>query len=124
MGNLSLRDNKRALTLAFLRDFKNIATKGRGIDFVPRKKNIESLAKLGLNKKAAKSEILNLSVSDYCDGPKPDTDRSGEVWEFGKEILGKEVYIKLKVAQVKGDKIAKCLSFHIAEFPLCFPLVK
>jgi len=35
-------------------------------------------------------------------------------------IEGKEVYIKLKIADVGRGKIAKCISFHEAEFPLCF----
>ena len=33
----------------------------------------------------------------------------------------KEVYIKLKIAQVGEEKIAKCLSFHTPNFPLCYP---
>jgi hypothetical protein len=36
-------------------------------------------------------------------------------------IGNKEVYIKLKIAQVGKEKIAKCLSFHVAEYSLCFP---
>jgi hypothetical protein len=46
----------------------------------------------------------------------------GEIWEFGKRIGGNDVYIKLKIAQVGNDKIAKCISFHKAEFPLSYPL--
>ena len=88
---------------------------------VPRRKNLASLAKLGLTKRNCKEEILSLSEADYCNGPKPDTDRLGEIWEFGKLIEGKEVYIKLKIAQVGNEMIAKCLSFHVAEYPLCFP---
>ena len=112
----------RALIGKFLKQFKKIATTGRGIDIVPRRKNLNSLAKLGLTKHGCKQEILNLSVTNYCDGPKEDTDRPDEIWEFGKRISGKEVYIKLKIAQVGEEVIAKCLSFHMAEFPLCFPL--
>ena len=105
----------------FLKEFKKIVTEGRGIDLISRRKNLESLASLGLTKRNCKDEILGLSVSDFCAGPKPDRDRPGEIWEFGKTIGAKEVYIKLKVAQVGTEKIAKCLSFHIAEFPLRFP---
>ena len=64
---------------------------------------------------------MNLTVDDYCEGPEPDKDRPGEVWLFGKRISGKEVYIKLKIAQVGKEPIAKCLSFHPAKHPLCFP---
>lgn len=95
--------------------------KGRGLDIVSRKENINALADLGLTKKNCKYEIMSLSVSDYCEGPKPDKDKPGDIWVFGKEIDGKEVYIKLKIARVGKEKIAKCISFHIANYPLFFP---
>ncbi len=114
-------EDERKPVSKFLKEFKEIATKDRGIDVIGRRKNIQSLANLGLTKRNRKDEILSLSVKDYCDGPKPDRDRPGELWEFGKTIDAKEVYIKLKIAQVGNKKIAKCLSFHVAEFPLRFP---
>ncbi len=112
---------QRDKILKFLKEFKKIVTAGRGLDVIPRRENIACLAELGLTKKNQLEEILNLSVSDYCEGPSPDKDRPGEIWVFGKEIRGKEVYIKLKIAQVGEEKIAKCLSFHWANFPLGFP---
>ncbi|MDL1979293.1 MAG: hypothetical protein LWX52_14580 [Deltaproteobacteria bacterium] len=105
----------------FLTTFKQIATTGRGIDIVSRGKNLRSLAELGITKRNCIDEILSLSVADYCEGPEPDTDRPGEIWKFGKHIGDKEVYIKLKIARVAKKTIAKCLSFHIAEYSLCFP---
>ena len=112
---------KRAFVAMFLKEFKKIATEGRGIDFIPRDKNRDALLKLGLTKKNAKQEILSLSVNDYCSGPEPDKDRGGEIWEFGKTLEGKEVYIKLKIAQAGKEQIAKCISFHPPNFPLIFP---
>ena len=105
----------------FLIEFKKIVVTGRGLDIVPRRENLDALSDLGLTKKNLKEEILSLSVQDYCEGPEPDRDRPGEVWIFGKHIAGKEIYIKLKIAQVSKEKIAKCLSLHAANFPLCFP---
>lgn len=105
----------------FLKKFKKIASEGRGIDLVSRRKNLDSLVSLGLTKRNCKDEILRLSVSDYCDGPKPDRDKPGEVWEFGKTIGSRAVYIKLKIAQAGTERIAKCLSFHVADYPLRFP---
>ncbi len=96
--------------------------KGRGLDIVSRRENIKALAALGLTKKNCKDEILSLSVSDYCKGPEPDKDKPGNIWVFGKKIGGKEVYIKLKIAVVGKERVAKCISFHIANFPLSFPL--
>lgn len=82
---------------------------------------MQALAELGLTKQDRKNEILSLSVTDYCSGPEPDMDKPGHVWMFGKQINGRNVYIKLKIAHAGGIKIAKCLSFHAAKFPLCFP---
>lgn len=114
-------ETEKEVVRRFLRDFKQIATAGRGVDIVDRRKNMQSLAQLGLTKGNCIAMILGLSVEDYCDGPKPDKERPGEIWEFGQVIEGKEVYIKLKIAQVGEVRLAKCLSFHIAEHPLCFP---
>jgi hypothetical protein len=108
----------------FLKDFKKIVTQERGLDIVDRKENLKSLLQLGFTKKNCKHEILNLSVSDYCAGPKPDKDRPGVIWEFGKKISGYDVYIKLKIAEAGSARIAKCISFHIAEFPIINPLKK
>jgi len=105
----------------FLMEFKKIAVTGRGLDIVNRRENLDALAKLGLTKKNLKEEIMTLSVEDYCEGPEPDRDRPGDIWVFGKHIGGEEIYIKLKIAQVGKEKIAKCLSFHAANFPLCYP---
>ena len=114
---------QRALVTAFLNEFKRIAEL-RGIDLVDRKKNFDSIAALGLTVANAKAEIMSLSAADYCAGPKVDKDRPGHIWEFGEKIGSTDVYIKLKIAQLPdGEKIAKCISFHAAEFSLCFPLL-
>jgi hypothetical protein len=94
------------------------------LDIIPRHANVACLAELGLTRKNQREEILALTVSDYCEGPEPDKDRPGEIWVFGKRIGGKEVYIKLKIARVGKEKMAKCLSFHPAKHPLCFPFAR
>ena len=106
----------------FLVKFKQAATSGSGVDLVPRIETRTTLAQLGLTKANLEALLLNLSVVDYCNGPEPDYDRPGEVvWMFGTRIQGKEICIKLKVGQVGKQKIAKCISFHIAQFPLKYP---
>jgi hypothetical protein len=121
LEEMRLDKEEKERIVSFLKEFKQIATKGRGIDLVGRRKNLESLAGLGLTRRNCKNEILSLSVADYCAGPKPDTDKTGEIWEFGKTIDTREIYIKLKIARVGSERIAKCISFHLAEFPLRFP---
>jgi len=112
---------KRTEIRDFLVEFKGIMSKGRGLDIVNRLENIDTLAKMGLTKKNLIEEIMTLSVENYCQGPQRDKDRPGYVWVFGKQIGAEEIYIKLKVAQVGKEKIAKCISFHAADFPLCYP---
>jgi len=116
-----LDELKKAEIRDFLLKFKKIMVAGRGLDIVNRRENIEAMAKLGFTKKNLKEEILTLSVENYCEGPDPDRDRIGNIWVFGKQIGEGEIYIKLKIAQVGKEKIAKCLSFHEANFPLCYP---
>lgn len=105
----------------FLVEFKKIASRGRDLDFIYRKEYKTALLELGLTNKDRKNAIMTLSVADYCNGPIPDRDRPGHLWIFGKHIGYREVYIKLKIAQVGNRKIAKCISFHAASHPLCFP---
>jgi len=87
--------------------------------FVKRDKSLDSIARLGITLKQAKQEILGLTFEHYCRGPVPDTSKGGELWEFGKRIAGKEIFIRLKV--VLQHKMAKCQSFHVAEKPLQYP---
>jgi len=105
----------------FLLKFKQVATGGSGVDIIPRAETRPTLAQLGLTMANLEELLLGLSVADYCKGPVPDRDRPGSIWIFGREIEGHEVYIKLKVAQVGDRHIAKCISFHIAQYPLKYP---
>jgi len=43
---------------------------------------------------------------------------------YGKKISNRDIYIKLKIAEVGAAKIAKCISFHFAERPLRYPFKK
>lgn len=106
----------------FLKEFKKVATEGGGLYIINRGKNRDALIGLGLTINNRKEAILSLSVTDYCAGPKKDKDRDGTIWEFGQNINGNEIYIKLKIAEVGRVKIAKCISFHKAEYKLSYPL--
>jgi hypothetical protein len=117
-----LSQEKEEAISRFLKEFKTVARR-RGVDFVPREAFICTLTSLGITKAICQDELLSLSAEDYCQGPEDDRDRPGEVWVFGRYFEGKEIYIKLKLANGGRETIAKCLSFHVAEFPLCFPLV-
>jgi len=67
-----------------------------------------------------KNEILALSVMDYCSGPMKDPEMGGDVWVFGRNIEGKEIYIKLKLIGDHRDQGVAVLSFHPAERTLAY----
>jgi hypothetical protein len=64
-----------------------------------------------------------LSIENYCSGPNPDynSTEKGAIWIFGIKEYGMMIYIKLKIAYAYNHEIAKCLSFHPAEYSLNFP---
>lgn len=43
----------------------------------------------------------------------------GEMWVFGKDVKGREVYIKIMISDHCGQTI--CISFHLAESPMKYP---
>ncbi len=101
----------------YLESVKKLVSKGK-YDFVPRRKNMQALAKHGLTIKDAKAEILGLVVGDYFKGPKQDLDsnRPGDIWEFKKMVDKTQFYVKLKIVQEDGENILKCLGFHDDDF--------
>ncbi len=102
---------------AFLVKVKRLLSAGK-YDFVPRRKNMQALARLGLTISDAKNEILELAAGDYYKGPKQDFDpnRPGDIWEFKKNIDGLEFYLKVKIVQENGEDILKCIGFHEDDF--------
>lgn len=89
---------------------------------VPRKEYKDTLSELGLTPQQCQDIILSLTCRDYVAGPKPDRDKSGEIWEFGKKIGDIELYIKLKVFTVENGQVsAKCISFHKANWKPSYP---
>lgn len=101
----------------FLEKVKRLLSAGK-YDFVPRRKNMQALAQHGLTIADAKAEIFGLVVGDYYKGPKRDLnpDKHGDIWEFKKEIDGKQFYVKVKIVQENGEYILKCLGFHEDDF--------
>jgi hypothetical protein len=88
---------------------------------VPRDKNRDSLSQLGWTMDMAKTELKKLSLSNYVKGPEEDRDNPGEFWFFGRPSNQGDVYIKVKIFEHKGKLNAKCVSFHLAEYPLKYP---
>lgn len=110
-------DARRSEVSEFLKNFKGRMTTDELI-LVPRKANLDAIARLGFTVYDVEATILNLTEGDYAKGPEADEDMSaGEVWVFGATVGGYGLYIKLKLDSVA----AKCLSFHEAQFRLRLP---
>jgi len=93
--------------------------------FLPRAgRNIDQdLIDLNLTRKQALEVIKGLTPDHYSRGPEPDDhDPHKDVWVFGCEIGGTEVYIKLRL--IEGEEMPRgaVWSFHKAEYPMRYPL--
>jgi len=91
-----------------------------------RQENTQGLIDLGITPDQRREILLGLTPDNYSAGPKPDdTDYTKEIWEFGCEVGGMEVYIKLRVVPDPRKKSvfhAMLWSFHRARHPMKYPL--
>lgn len=104
----------------FLEQF-SIKTEVFGIIFRnDRPKNRETLLLLDISPLQREMIVKNLQVSDYVQGPVIDElNKSREMWVFGKDVKGHEVYIKITLGYENCQTI--CISFHLAELSLKYP---
>ena len=85
-----------------------------------RGKNLQTLAALEIAPTYRKQVVMNIEPEDYSEGPIVDTlNKMGEMWVFGKDVKGHEVYIKITLGFPNSSTI--CISFHIAEHPMNYP---
>lgn len=105
---------------AFLDQF-NIKAQVFGIRFRnDREKNKETMRLLALTPFQREVIVKTLQAEDYVEGPVIDVlNKEGEMWVFGKDVKGREVYIKITLGNENGQTI--CISFHIAEHSLEYP---
>ena len=106
---------------AFLKEVKSIASRPNGIFVVRREKNRQTITNLGLTNSDITNTIKYLSVEDYCKGPESDKDAEGNLWFFGKEIRGNDIYIKLKISERNGRDTVYCISLHEPEYEIDYP---
>lgn len=84
-----------------------------------RGKNMQTLLDLEITPKYREDVIMNLNPDDYVEGPIEDTlNKKGEMWVFGKEVNGRDVYIKISMGISNSSAI--CISFHIAEYRITY----
>lgn len=85
-----------------------------------RGKNREALRLLEITPIQREMIVKNLEVRDYVEGPIIDLlNKEHEMWVFGKDVKGREVYIKISLGYQNGQTI--CISFHLAEHPMQYP---
>lgn len=108
---------------AFLQDFK-IKLDIWGIIYRDdRGKNAQTLLNLEISPSFRDKILKELQLSDYCEGPKVEQLYGGaDMWVFGKKIKGQDVYIKISMGTTGRQVI--CISFHIAEYAMNYPLKK
>ncbi|WP_051200173.1 type II toxin-antitoxin system MqsR family toxin [Butyrivibrio sp. FCS006] len=87
--------------------------------FAKRKKNMDTLARLGITPAGCISYINELTYKNYLSGPSDDRDTGDKacVWEFGMTIQEMDVYIKIKHIPI-DDLLA--ISFHEKEKEFVF----
>lgn len=120
---LPLRDNTEVESEVrlFLRDFKQKMMIWDVLFRDDRGKNTACLSALELRSIDRKEILQELKVVDYSQGPISETLYGGsDMWVFGKLIKGKEVYIKITMGKAGSSVI--CISFHLAEREMSYPL--
>ena len=104
----------------FLRNFKD-KLKVFDIYYARREKNIQAQLNLEINESQRLDYIENLAPENYYAGPKNENyqQASIEYWEFGTEVKGTEVYVKISMG--RPNQRVLCISFHESEFPMTYP---
>ena len=106
---------------AFLDTFK---TKMEVFDviFMERHKNLKALIDLEITRVSRTEILMELQVEDYYRGPTKDVDHGPDLWEFGRFLKKKEVYIKITIGM--SNKPVIVISFHLAERAIEYPFKK
>ncbi len=92
------------------------------IAFRPRGKNLDSIAELDIIPLQRVEYLKQLTYENYKSGPNKNTHETHlpDYYEFGIEINGIEVYIKVSIG-LPGKRV-DCMSFHKAEQKITYPL--
>ena len=84
-----------------------------------RSKNLQTMLDLELSDKSVREHLRGLKATDYYKGPTKDNFIGPDLWEFGKQIKNKEVYIKITIGNY--NKRVVCISFHYPERNIKYP---
>jgi hypothetical protein len=85
-----------------------------------RNKNLETMAELAITGAERTAVVKSIVLEDYSIGPIADVlNHYSEMWVFGKDVKGREVYIKISLGHPGSSAI--CISFHLSDFPMSYP---
>ncbi|MBQ0061950.1 MAG: hypothetical protein KBT15_09285 [Bacteroidales bacterium] len=90
-----------------------------GMVFAERQRCQETMRMLGINEIVAKSIIKTLDATDFSKYFDDTTQWGCDLWAFGKDINGEEIYIKIGLGLPNRQTV--CVSFHRADFPIQYP---
>jgi hypothetical protein len=105
----------------YLQEFK-IKLSIFSVIFLDRDKNsTKTLLRLGISGDNRLSCLHELEPTDYVQGPVANQQPSdAPLWVFGRTIRHYEIYIKVTLGRPNNSVL--CISFHLAEYPLRYPL--
>ncbi|GAB4234049.1 MAG: hypothetical protein Tsb0034_07520 [Ekhidna sp.] len=104
----------------FLRSFKEKMSIWDVLFLDDRGKNARTLSTLEIRPVDRLQVLKELEYKDYSQGPLEEDWHGGkEMWVFGREVKGEEIYIKITPG-APGTSVI-CISFHIAEFSMDYP---
>lgn len=101
----------------------NAKSKIFDVIFMSRDKNLQTLLFLEITPSSRKEIIKSLTFEDYSEGPITDIlNKGADMWIFGKTVKNSEVYIKITMGTPNNSTI--CISFHLSEYKMDYPLKK
>ncbi len=112
---LQNHENKKDEVEDFLKSFQE-KKRTFQLTFIDRPKNKQTLLDLELRAIDREKYLDQLEIRAFSEGQLPeDWYGSMEMWVFGKEV-----YIKICLVPPNSNGI--CISFHLAEHPMKYPL--
>lgn len=112
----------KEITIDDVRNFlssMNVKIDIYGMVFAERQRCQETMRMLGINENVAKSIIKTLNATDFSKYFEDTVQWGCDLWAFGKDINGEDIYIKIGLGLTGRQTI--CVSFHKADFPIQYP---
>ncbi len=94
------------------------------VAYRPRDKTLKSLIDLEMTPGERLAILKSLTYEDCFTGPNKDgcIPPMPDYYEYGKVIRNQTIYIKINIG--RDNRMIDCMSFHIAERPITYPLKK